>query len=91
MKLSIFLLVLMVSSIAIVSGSTFVILNNLVEFEKESTVNSLRINSIDFSRLISLDLNERISDVQLLASPNSPLFSTDLSLDEKRDYLLLFL
>ncbi len=74
MKLSLFLLVLMVSSIAIVSGSTFVILNNLVEFEKESTVNSLRINSIDFSRLISLDLNERISDVELLSVQTAHFF-----------------
>ena len=91
MKLSLFLLVLMVSSIAIVSGSTFVIIDDLVKSEKESTLDLLQRNSIDFSRLISLDLNERISDVELLSSPNSPLLSTMLTLDEKRDYLLLFI
>jgi len=91
MKLSVFLVLLVVSSIVIVSGSTFAIINDLVDAEKQIAMETVQTVSNNLSGLISHDLNERISDVEILSNPHGAILSTTLTLDEKRDYLLQFL
>ena len=91
MKLVILIILLTVSGIIIISGFSFFAINDLVESEKQHTMDALQLTSSAFSGLISHDLNERISDVDLLTGIHSPLLSETLSLNEKRDYLLLFL
>lgn len=91
MKLSVFLVLLVVSSIVIVSGSTFAIINDLVDAEKQIAMETVQTVSNNLSGLISYDLNERISDVEILSNPHGAILSTTLTLDEKRDYLLQFL
>jgi len=90
MRLSVFLLVLVSVVFIFMSGSIFFIIDDLVKNEKKIKQESLRSISSDFSALLSSNLNGRISDIQVLSSPNSPLLNSQLTISEKRDYLLLY-
>jgi signal transduction histidine kinase len=91
MNLTIFLLLLIIISIGVISSSSIIIINDVANSEIDRKLQELTITTKHFSQILSIDLNERISDVELLASTNGPLYHTHISEKEKLDYLLLFL
>ena len=90
MRLSVFLLLLVSGVFIIMSVSIFFIIDDLVKNEKNTKQETISAIASDFSALLSSNLNERISDIQVLSSPNSPLLNPQLTISEKKDYLLLF-
>ncbi len=91
MHLTLFLIFLIITSIGIISSSSILIINDVANSEINRKINELEVTINHFSHTLAIDLNERISDVELLASSNGPLFHTHISEIEKLDYLRLFL
>ena len=91
MNLTVFLLLLIIISIGVVSSSSIIIINDVANSEISRKIQELAITTQHFAQILSIDLNGRISDVELLASTNGPLYHTHISENEKLEYLLLFL
>ncbi len=91
MNLTVFLLLLIIISIGVISSSSIIIINDVANSEIDRKIQELTITTQHFAQILSIDLDGRMSDVELLASTNGPLYHTHISETEKLEYLLLFL